>query len=134
MGHLVCRPMLQSSRTFTLSRYKSFGAIRKTDVIPAFNDLAVEDVSTHKLHNSCNKSFLDINYWASYEKTLIGNTIFTSNSTLVGNITSLVEKIGNEHQKHDIYSLLMRFQDTLDVTKHNIPNTSIHHVVNTIPH
>ena len=33
-----------------------------------------------------------------------------------------------------MYSLLVRFFKLFDTSKHNIANTSIHHVINTIPH
>ena len=46
----------------------------------------------------------------------------------------MVDRIENEQQRHDLYSLLTRFQQTFDIPKHDIANASIHHVINTVPH
>ena len=134
VGYLVCRSIFQPSREFTSSLHKSFGAVRITDVIPAFDDLAVEDVSTHKSHSWYNRPHLDNHHLKCCHGTPFCNAIFSSNSTITENIKTLVAKIDNEQQRHDFYSLLRCFQYTFDITKHNIPNTPIHHVINTIPH
>ena len=134
IGYLVCRSIFQPSREFTSSLHKSFGAVRITDVIPAFDDLAVEDVSAHKSHSWYNRPHLDNHHLKCCHGTPFCNAIFSSNSTITENIKTLVAKIDNEQQRHDLYSLLRRFQYTFDITKHNIANTPIHHVINTIPH
>ena len=134
VGYLVCHSMFQSSRVFTSSLYESFGAISKTDVIPAHGNSAGENKLTTKSHHSCNIFFQNSSHLRNCNKTPLCNTILSANPTVEDNIKKLVNKIENKQQRHDFHSLLVRFQHIFDLTKYNIANTPIHHVINTISH
>jgi hypothetical protein len=62
------------------------------------------------------------------------NTVKSATSSFDGHIQTLVNKVPNKQYRTDLYSLLTRFSRTFDISKHNIAKTSIHHVINTIPH
>ena len=49
-------------------------------------------------------------------------------------IEALVKSVENLQDQRNLRSLISRFYDTFDSTKHNIANTRIHHVINTVPH
>ena len=49
-------------------------------------------------------------------------------------IQTLVDAVPNHQHRDRIDALLTHFSSTLDTSKHNIAKTSIHHVINTIPH
>ncbi|CAF4668080.1 unnamed protein product, partial [Rotaria sp. Silwood2] len=54
--------------------------------------------------------------------------------TVDKDIRNLVNKIENQHQHDTLLSLLFKFPQIFDTTQYNIANTSIHHVIKTIPH
>lgn len=62
------------------------------------------------------------------------NTIPSITSATDAHIQSLVKIIENTQYRNSLYSLLSSFSQTFDISKHNIAKTSIHHVINTIPH
>ena len=62
------------------------------------------------------------------------NSILKCNRALNDPFTELTNSIKNEKHREDLHSLLIRFFKLFDTSKHNIANTSIHHVINTIPH
>ena len=49
-------------------------------------------------------------------------------------LVKLVEKLDNEYQRTEVSSLLSRFSNLFDTSKHNISTIVIPHVFNTIPH
>nr|ABL86690.1 putative pol protein [Philodina roseola] len=49
-------------------------------------------------------------------------------------IHKLVSKISIKQQRDDLLHLLLPFHTLFDITNHNIANTPIHHVINTVPH
>ena len=49
-------------------------------------------------------------------------------------LQDLVGAINVEQHRHDLHALLVRFHHLFDITKHNIANTPIPHVINTFPH
>ncbi|CAF2064742.1 unnamed protein product, partial [Rotaria magnacalcarata] len=49
-------------------------------------------------------------------------------------LNTLVQNIQDDKQKQDLFSLLLRFSNIFDTTRHNIARTPIPHVINTIPH
>ncbi|CAF1290336.1 unnamed protein product [Rotaria magnacalcarata] len=62
------------------------------------------------------------------------NTIQLSHLPLHCHIDTLVKTIENRSHRDALYSSLSRYQQTFDVSKHNISKTSINHVINTVPH
>ncbi|CAF4736689.1 unnamed protein product, partial [Rotaria magnacalcarata] len=62
------------------------------------------------------------------------NAIQTCNASLNSNVEALVKTIENEKYRNNLRTLLVRFSATFDISKHNIAKTSIHHVINTVPH
>jgi hypothetical protein len=62
------------------------------------------------------------------------NTVSPLATAVKENLRMLVQKIENSQQKDQLFSLLAHFHSTFDVTRHNIANTPINHVINTIPH
>ena len=49
-------------------------------------------------------------------------------------IHQLIDRISIKQHRDDLLTLLLRFNKLFDITKHNIANTPIHHVINTVPH
>ena len=62
------------------------------------------------------------------------NSILRCNAAPNDRFGELTNSIKNKKHREDLYSLLVRFFKLFDTSKHNIANTSIHHVINTIPH
>ena len=62
------------------------------------------------------------------------NSILRCNAAPNDRFAELTNSIKNEKHREDLYSLLVRFFELFDTSKHNIANTSIHHVINTLPH
>ena len=79
-------------------------------------------------------SFPTLNKSSHRNKELFCNTIQLLNPIVEGHLRSLVSNTENQQRQAEIYSLLTRFSRTFDVTKHNIARTTIHHVINTVPH
>ena len=49
-------------------------------------------------------------------------------------ILHLISKINIKQHRDDLHKLLFHFHKIFDITRHNIANTPIHHVINTVPH
>ncbi|CAF1299976.1 unnamed protein product [Didymodactylos carnosus] len=62
------------------------------------------------------------------------NAIETINPTVEKDICELISTIENQKQHDDLLTLLHHFHKIFDITKHNIANTPINHVINPIPH
>ncbi|CAF4107149.1 unnamed protein product [Rotaria magnacalcarata] len=56
------------------------------------------------------------------------------NTSVTQHLNTLVQNIQDDKQKQDLFSLLLRFSNIFDTTRHNIARTPIPHVINTIPH
>ena len=50
------------------------------------------------------------------------------------NLHELARKLQSKQHHNSLLSLLCRFYQIFDTTKHNVANTSINHVIHTIPH
>ena len=61
------------------------------------------------------------------------NTIQTA-ITFNDGIQTLVNAVENKQHRDKVLSLLTRFSKIFDTSKHNVAKTSIHHVINTVPH
>ena len=57
-----------------------------------------------------------------------------SSYTLPPHLQRLIDHIGSADERDKLASLLYRFHDVFDTSKHNISSTSINHVIRTIPH
>ncbi|CAF1690286.1 unnamed protein product, partial [Adineta ricciae] len=62
------------------------------------------------------------------------NTIQLLPTSIDTRIRSLIPPSLDSNQSDRLYTLLTRFVSTFDTSKHNIANTSINHVINTVPH
>ena len=101
--------------------------------VPASIDLYAESLITPPSHSSF--SCLT-NTYRNHDSNSPSfcNTIPMRNSLIEQNINTLLSKIDNSYQRHELYNLLNQFHRTFDTTTHNIAKTTIHHVINTIPH
>ncbi|CAF1489537.1 unnamed protein product [Adineta steineri] len=61
-------------------------------------------------------------------------TIKTLHPSIEEDLLNLTKKITNPSEKDSLLTLLYHHHQLFDTTKHNIANTPIHHVINTIPH
>ena len=100
---------------------KSHGATGESGRISDARDFKIDGVADDKLYNYPNKPFFC-------------NTIKPLNPVVEEHIRALVQKTENKLQQNQLFSLLVRFQYIFDITKHNIANTPINHVINTVPH
>lgn len=64
----------------------------------------------------------------------LSNPILPTISLPNDTIQTLNKSISNVTHRTALFSLLNRFSQVFDTSKHNIANTSIHHVINTVPH
>ncbi|CAF1493696.1 unnamed protein product [Adineta steineri] len=62
------------------------------------------------------------------------NSIKSPGTPVNIHINSLVESLSNLTQRSQLHYLLTRFSAAFDISEHNIAQTCIHHVINTIPH
>ena len=62
------------------------------------------------------------------------NGIKSSDTLVSTHIDSLVESLDNLTQRSQLHFLLTRFSAAFDISEHNIAQTLIHHVINTIAH
>ena len=62
------------------------------------------------------------------------NNVQRCDATTGDHLDALVKHITDPHHRHLLRSLLARFGRNFDTTSHNIANTPIHHVINTVPH
>ncbi|CAF2061710.1 unnamed protein product [Rotaria magnacalcarata] len=134
VGYLVCNPMFQYSRVFTSSPHKSFGAVSYSDAIPARYGLKVDDAANDDSYIASKAFLQNRNEVRSSQKDIGCNTIQAVSPVIVEHINMLVNKIENNKQKDDLFTLLMHFHASFDTTTHNIARTYIHHVINTISH
>ena len=101
---------------------------------PAFTSLTtVVDSSTL----SSTSSHSNIPYYTQYPRYSSEVPISSTkllNRILINDLNSLVDNIQNHQQRRDLLSLLFRFYNIFDTTRHNFARTPIPHVINTIPH
>jgi predicted aspartyl protease len=113
------------SRDFDLDQFdncpKSLGVTRCFGMTPVVCDFNKDNIVYDKTHKYPNTQ-------------IFCNTIQSLNPAVETDIRALVQKINNKQQQDQLYSLLVRFHRIFDVTKHNIANTPINHVINTVPH
>ena len=113
---------------------KSFGVVGNTGLTPVLKQLVITGSPGCKLSSSDKFSVRDDSTLISQNTGSYCNTIQPINPIVAGHIRKLVEKIEDKQQQETISVLLLRYQSTFDITKHNIANTPIQHVINTVPH
>ncbi|CAF4195533.1 unnamed protein product [Rotaria sp. Silwood2] len=126
--------MFQHPRTFHSSYYKSFGATRHAGMSPAPNHFTTVDNSSSHLCTLTHKNIDNCSHFTRSYRNDTSTSTKLIDSTIRTYLTSLVHNIQNDKQKRDLLSLLMRFYDIFDITRHNIARTLIPHVIITIPH
>lgn len=62
------------------------------------------------------------------------NNIQKCDATITNHLDALVKPINDQHHRNLLRALIARFGRNFDTTSHNIANTPIHHVINTVPH
>jgi hypothetical protein len=127
-------PETHDSHTCLLSCCNSFSVTDFSGAALVSNVLYTAEKSTCNSFDPSNLS-LRQNKLVDFPDTVSGcNTIQSLHPTVEEHLRNLVKKIENKSLQNDLYSLLLRFHSTFDVTKHSIANTPIHHVINTVPH
>ncbi|CAF4389122.1 unnamed protein product [Rotaria magnacalcarata] len=110
---------------------ESVSDIPRMDYINLYN--LSFDVKHQTISIEYRKRLLTMNIEPDY-KISPCNAIQTCNASLNSNVEALVKTIENEKYRNNLRTLLVRFSATFDISKHNIAKTSIHHVINTVPH
>ncbi|CAF3983452.1 unnamed protein product [Rotaria sp. Silwood2] len=135
IGYLCCSIVKPHTHHISIPMTKSKGVVKHFGEIPDVFDSAVDHSSNHSLthpyitlttnNKHFNKSIINQNTC---------NTIHSIHPIVDKDIRELVNKIQHQQQHDILLSLLFRFHQIFDTTKHSIVNTSIHHVIKTIPH
>lgn len=113
---------------------KLSGVSEITGRIPALLDLFTEEGTNKKVPEINNFSVQDRDRTSYCNLQPHCNTIQILKPRVEEHIRTLVSKIENKQRQDQVYSVLNRFYRTFDVSKHNIADTPIHHVINTVPH
>jgi hypothetical protein len=116
------------------TREKSSGVSEITGRIPALLDLFTEEGTDKRVPEINNFSVQDRDRTSCCNLQPHCNTIQILKPRVEEHIRTLVSKIENKQRQDQVYSVLNRFYRTFDVSKHNIADTPIHHVINTVPH
>ena len=117
IGYLYHFSHAQSNTNSAIDPHKSRGDANAFGESPDFRVLD---------HNFCANNYVsNFPYCA---------TVSSIHSSTEKNIHNLVNHILEIRQRQDLLSLLLRFHKLFDITKHNIANTPIPHVINTVPH
>ncbi|CAF4335019.1 unnamed protein product, partial [Rotaria sp. Silwood2] len=106
-----------------------------TSPYPKFINKAVDHSSDHTSTRPYTTLMTNTKHFnKSITNQNICNTIHSIHPIVDKDIRELVNKIQHQQQQDILLSLLFRFHQIFDTTKHSIANTSIHHVIKTIPH
>ena len=104
-----------------VSYQRTFGVPSYSGPTPVARVSNIDNIACHNLPTYLNRN-------------VFCNNVRLLNPAVEENIRTLVQKTENQQQQDQLYSLLVRFHPIFDITKHNIANTPINHVINTIPH
>ena len=134
VGFLLCNSLSSSSYHFSKVKHTSFGATDFSD-----ESSATFDVGAKKLIDRTFPQIITPPHppHSDHKDPIAApfcNNINTRDPTVHAHIEALVKSVENPQHQSNLRSLLSRFYDTFDSTKHNIANTRIHHVINTVPH
>ena len=134
VGFLLCRSLSYLTSPISTTLHKSFAVTRLAGESTASFD-SHADSPTHTLQfPSSLFSKSKQNNHSHSKHTSYCNTISSSRLSVNNHIDELVQSIQNKKHREDLRSLLAHFSHTFDISKHNIANTLIHHVINTVPH
>ncbi|CAF1546859.1 unnamed protein product, partial [Rotaria sp. Silwood1] len=132
----LCSYIVQQRNIHTLiPTTKSRGAVKSFGEMPVSLDL-VMDKSTNHYSNNSSKYFPIHN---QYNTDVITNpiacyTIPSIHPQVDKDIRELATKLQHKQYHDALLALLSRFRRIFNTTEHNIADTPIHHVINTIPH
>ncbi|CAF4570017.1 unnamed protein product, partial [Rotaria socialis] len=134
LGYLLCCSTFQHPRMFYSSHYRLHGTTRCTGMNPAFSNSIIKDdfhIGSSALSNNnstCTNRFI------LYSADKLSSSKKVYNSTVTQHLNLLVQNVQNDEHKRDLLALLRQFSNMFDTTRHNVANTPIPHVINTIPH
>ncbi|CAF1179925.1 unnamed protein product, partial [Didymodactylos carnosus] len=122
--YLMCYPPHQYCQHYSCSSKGTLlGETSFSDASPVPRSTEQKDISTqdNHIHNTI-------------QPPIICNRIQSIHPKVEQDIQQLVSKTEDKKRHDDLPSLLHRFHIIFDTTKHNIANTPINHVINTLPH
>lgn len=134
VGFLSCSTDFRSLPVIFTPQYESFDATKALDESTVLSDLhAANSMNSHPppIFLSPITTQMNDRYANNHSPR---NTIPTGIDSVNTHIDALVKKVESPKYRANLHSLLIRFAKTFDTSKHNIAKTSIHHVINTIPH
>ncbi|CAF4536730.1 unnamed protein product, partial [Rotaria socialis] len=134
IGFLSCRSLPQSLSVLSTSVLKSLDVTRFPGKTTVSSDSNTDGVTHFSLHQPFVSQKLNRTNRIFFNRISPCNAIQTCNASLNSNVEALVKTIENEKYRNNLRTLLVRFSATFDISKHNIAKTSIHHVINTVPH
>ena len=111
---------------------KSNGVTGTAVVTSASSDLSSEPVRCSRFSSIDHLRSSEVKGDSINTESSLCNTIRVEESIVMEHIRSLTNKITDPKQQEDVYSLLVRFKQTFDTSKHNIAETPMHHVIKLI--
>ncbi|CAF1172496.1 unnamed protein product [Didymodactylos carnosus] len=124
IGYLMCYPPHQYCQHHPCSSKGTLlGETSFSDTSSVPRSTGQKDISTQDNH-----------IYNTIQPPIICNTIQSIHPKVEHDIQQLVSKTEDKNRHDDLLSLLHRFHIIFDTTKHNIANTPINHVINTLPH
>ncbi|CAM4874461.1 unnamed protein product [Rotaria socialis] len=134
LGYLLCCSTFQHPRMFYSSHYRLHGTTRCTGMNPAFSNSIIKDDFHIRSSALSNNNSTCTNRFIRYSADKLSSSKKVSNSTVTQHLNLLVQNVQNDEHKRDLLALLRQFSNIFDTTRHNVANTPIPHVINTIPH
>ncbi|CAF1423056.1 unnamed protein product [Rotaria sordida] len=135
IGFLCSYTVHQRNIHTSIPTTKSYGVAKSFGEIPVSLDLVTNRSNTHYSHNSSKKFPINNQYCTDVTTNPITcYTIPSIHSEVDKAIRELATKIHHQQYHDDLLTLLFRFHRIFNTTTHNIADTPIHHVINTIPH
>ncbi|CAM4802458.1 unnamed protein product [Rotaria magnacalcarata] len=134
LGYLLCCSTFQHPRMFYSSHYRLHGTTRCTGMNPAFSNSIIKDDFHIRSSALSNNNSTCTNRFIRYSADKLSSSKKVSNSTVTQHLSLLVQNVQNDEHKRDLLALLRQFSNIFDTTRHNVANTPIPHVINTIPH
>jgi hypothetical protein len=117
IGYLCHYSITQSNKNSSNNSNKSCGVTNELGELPDFHTFD---------NNSCTDNHI--------QDPLCCAMINKIHPSIERDIRQLISKINIKQQRDDLFKLLVSFNKIFDTTKHNIANTPIHHIINTVPH
>ena len=134
VGFLFCRSLSYLTPPISTTLHKSLAVTRLTGESTASTYSHANSPTDTLQSRSLLFSKLRQNNHSHFKHTSYCNTISSPRLSVNNYIDELVQLIQSNKHREDLRSLLAHFSHTFDTSKHNIANTLIHHVINTVPH